>query len=204
MQPLENFATMLRREPSPLGQSPPQLELCSPEIASESARILLGCYRKGEAEDAEIYVRAIAAVFSGYPDAVARRIVDPRIGIAGQVQWLPTVAEVKHACEVEMAPIYAEMRREESRSKLQALPSPNDRSRRPTFEELRARYPDAVGHSQARIGPRNLSDAEKAKLLADLEARRAEFSGPLAVSDHLRAQNAARAKEIAEAKAASL
>jgi len=31
-------------------------------------------------------------------------VTDPRTGLAGKSQWLPTVAEVRSACESEMAP----------------------------------------------------------------------------------------------------
>ena len=100
--------------------------------------MIVGCYRKGEAEDAEIYLGALAAILAAYPEAIVARVADPRVGIAGRSQWLPTIAEVRHACEVEMAPIYAEMRRG-ARAPVEA---PEDRSDRPSIKDIMAKYPD--------------------------------------------------------------
>jgi hypothetical protein len=63
------------------------------------AKLLLGCYRAGEAADPEVYTGAIIAVLSDYSLDVVRRVVDPRSGMPSRLQWLPTVAEVKRACE---------------------------------------------------------------------------------------------------------
>lgn len=39
-------------------------------------------------------------------------MTDPRSGIAGRSKWLPTVAEVREACEREMAPARREAERQ--------------------------------------------------------------------------------------------
>ncbi len=73
--------------------------------------MLLACYRRGEAEDPEIYVAAVAALLDGYPEDVRAFVADPRTGIAGRVKFLPTLSEVKDACEDAMEPRrYAERR----------------------------------------------------------------------------------------------
>jgi hypothetical protein len=66
--------------------------------------VLLGCFRKGDAEDPETYVAAVAAIMDGYPDDVAAFVTDPRTGIAGKVKFLPTLSEVRDACEAAMEP----------------------------------------------------------------------------------------------------
>jgi len=90
---------------STLGQS--RQSTCQADIATRRAGILLACFRKGDAENPEIYVGAVASVLSCYPEPIAYRVTDPRTGLAGRSQWLPTVAEVRAACEAEMAPTRA-------------------------------------------------------------------------------------------------
>lgn len=126
---------------------------------------MLGCYRKGEAEDAEIYVRALAAVLTGYPEAVVNRVADPRTGIAGRSQFLPTIAEARHACEAEMKPIRAAEERRAREADRLALPAPDDRSQRKTYAELVEQYPDILAQSGPR---RNIAPSPAA--IATLEA----------------------------------
>jgi hypothetical protein len=59
---------------------------------------MFGCYRKGDANDPDIYCAAVAAVLSRYSPAVVVYVTDPRTGLPGVVKWLPAVAEVKEAC----------------------------------------------------------------------------------------------------------
>lgn len=73
--------------------------------AAERARVLFGCYRKGEANDPETYAAAVAAVLSEYPENIIRAVTDPRCGIPSRSDWLPTVAEVKKACEALYGPV---------------------------------------------------------------------------------------------------
>lgn len=68
-------------------------------MVTRYAKLLLGCYRTGDANDPEVYVAAITAVMSEYPEDVLRSIVDPRTGIPSKIEWLPKPAEVKSACE---------------------------------------------------------------------------------------------------------
>jgi hypothetical protein len=73
---------------------------------------MFGCYRKGDANDPEIYVAAVAAVLSEYPESVIDFVTDPRTGLPRKSKWLPNPAEVSEACEEHMAPIrHAEARR---------------------------------------------------------------------------------------------
>lgn len=73
------------------------------EIA-KCAKVLLGCYRTGDANDPAIYSGAVIAVLSDYPLDVVRDVVDPRTGLPAHSKWLPTVAEIKDACEARMRP----------------------------------------------------------------------------------------------------
>jgi hypothetical protein len=60
---------------------------------------MFGCYRKGEANDPETYTMAIAATLAEYPSEVMQHVTDPRTGLPAKCKWLPSVAEVREACE---------------------------------------------------------------------------------------------------------
>jgi hypothetical protein len=107
------------------------------------AKLLLGCYRTGDANDPEVYSDAVIAVLSDYPLEIIKRVVDPRSGIPSVCSWLPTIAEIKKALEAEMAPIRREEDRREREQlyRLQQEPEP-DRTHRPTYDELKAKYGD--------------------------------------------------------------
>jgi hypothetical protein len=111
---------------------------CPIDVATRRAGVLLSCFRKGDAENPEIYVGAVASVLSSYPEAVAYRVTDPRSGLAGRSQWLPTVAEVRIACEIEMAPARSEEARNARRAHTEAvLSAPAVRSvAKARFDEL--------------------------------------------------------------------
>jgi hypothetical protein len=114
-------------ERSPSGFRPPSLnaERSSPSFAAERTRILLGCFRKGEAADAEVYVTAIAAMLSTYPEEIVRQVTDPVRGLPSKVNWLPTLAEIRHECETFMRPIRdAEKRTLEARRTQALLSAP--------------------------------------------------------------------------------
>lgn len=98
---------------------------CSRQLAADSTRRLMGCYRRGDCEDPEIYAASVASVLLAYPEQVVLAVVNPVSGIPSKTKWLPAVAEVKEACEAEMNPIYAKLRRErqaEERRRLLAPP----------------------------------------------------------------------------------
>lgn len=60
---------------------------------------MFGCYRKGEANDPDIYAAAISAVLADYDMEVIRAVTDPRKGLPRRIAWLPNVKEVGDACE---------------------------------------------------------------------------------------------------------
>ena len=77
---------------------PPQTELsraCAPSInqrqldyAATRARLLFGCYRKGDANDPERYTAAITAIMAEYEPKVIQRVTDPRTGNPTSAQIL--------------------------------------------------------------------------------------------------------------------
>ena len=70
--------------------------------AAERARLLFGSYRRGDANDPETYVAAIAAVLSDYSPETIRFATDPRGGISTKEKFrafMPNPGELKAFCE---------------------------------------------------------------------------------------------------------
>lgn len=65
---------------------------------------MLGCYRTGEANDPETYITAIAATLARYDEDVIKHITHPVEGLPSQSDFLPTVAEVRKACDDYIRP----------------------------------------------------------------------------------------------------
>jgi hypothetical protein len=120
--------------------------------AAERARLLFGQYRRGDANDPDVYVASVAAILADYPAETIRYVTDPRTGIAANPinpNWsgLPDTAHVKRACENHSGPTRraaereAAMRRQIAERK--ALPTPSERAVRPSYEDLVRRCHDA-------------------------------------------------------------
>lgn len=72
----------------------------------ERARLMFGCYRRGDANDPDIYVAACTAVLTHYSAEIVKAVTDPVFGLPSrksETGWsgLPDVADVKAACEAE-------------------------------------------------------------------------------------------------------
>jgi hypothetical protein len=70
----------------------------NPGYAAERAKILFGCYRRGEANDPDTYVAAITAVLAEYDLDVIKYVTDPRTGLPRKTNFLPTIPELDKAC----------------------------------------------------------------------------------------------------------
>lgn len=109
--------------------------------AAERARILLGCYRTGDANDPETYVAAVAAVLAKFPELVVTQVTHPVEGLPRLKSWLPTVKEVFDACREASLPLLEREREEkiiaETLARRNADP---DKTNRPTREEMQAQY----------------------------------------------------------------
>lgn len=144
------------------------------EYAMQRARTMFGCYRKGDAHDPDTYVAAVAAVLAEYPDETIWTVTDPRVGLPSKVGWLPTVKEVRDACEDHYGPTRraqereaAERRQLEERQQLRLT----DGRPRKTYEEL-------VADCQARglnIGPKLASVQTVDAFLAEHNVTREQF-----------------------------
>lgn len=66
------------------------------------ATLLFGCYRRGDANDPDIYVAAIAAVLAMYDDEIIMSVTDPRSGITTTDKFgafPPNSGEMKAYCD---------------------------------------------------------------------------------------------------------
>lgn len=146
--------------------------------AAERARLLLGCYRTGDANDPETYVAAITAVLARYPENVVTEVTHPATGLPKKKGWLPTVKEVFDACEeaVEFSVQHAaRLKRIQEQMEARAR---EDRGEKPTMAQLKARFGETWGISP----PGNALTAEQkaeenAKAMEREQARvRAEYA----------------------------
>jgi hypothetical protein len=74
--------------------------------AAERAKILFGGYRRGDANDPDIYVASIAAVLAEYDAEIIREVTDPRTGISTCDKyraWPPNSGELKSYCDAHYA-----------------------------------------------------------------------------------------------------
>lgn len=117
--------------------------------AIERARLLLGCYRTGDANDPETYVAAIAATLARYSQDIITDVTHPVTGLPSKKGWLPTVKEVFDACE-DLDDANRQKIARERRIKAQlAAREAEDRQagQKPTLEQLRAKYGENWGLS---------------------------------------------------------
>ena len=119
------------------------------EFVTTRARLLLGQFRKGEANDPATFVRSVAAVLARFTDEIIVAVTDPRTGLASKGDWLPTVREVSEECLRQ----HGEQRRrweaiERDRMQLeQRKRAERTREAAPTLEQLRERYGENWGLS---------------------------------------------------------
>jgi hypothetical protein len=67
---------------------------------------MLSCYRKDETHNPEIYSSAVSAVLAdGYSREIVDYVTDPRTGLPSRNKFLPSVAEVREACDERAAHI---------------------------------------------------------------------------------------------------
>jgi len=103
-------------------------------VAAARATLLFGYYPRNEANDPEIFIAGATAMLASYPEIVVERVCDPIRGLPSKNKFLPALAEIRTACELEMTWHDAVERRAISRAhtaavlaKLEPPPTPVDR-----------------------------------------------------------------------------
>lgn len=108
--------------------------------AAARAKLLLGCYRTGEANDPETYVAAITAILSRYPTPVMTAVTHPATGLPSKKSWLPTIKEVTDACDEAEETSKQQVARERRIEEQIAARAADEAAPKPTLEELQAKY----------------------------------------------------------------
>jgi hypothetical protein len=106
----------------------------------------MGCFRKSDAADPEVYAAAVVAVLARWPVDVVTSVTEPATGLPSKCKWLPSIAEITEACEESYEPTKARIDRERTMKAL-AAPEP----RRPAEAELDAQF-ERLGLAHLRPG----------------------------------------------------
>jgi hypothetical protein len=88
----------------------------APDYLLKRAELLFACYRKDEAHDPQTYSAAVAALLG---DGYSRSIVE-YVTLPSRQKFLPTVAEVREACDARAAHVA----RMDRYSELKTIPRP--------------------------------------------------------------------------------
>ena len=120
------------------------------------AKILLGCYRTGDANDPETYIAAITAVLARYPEQIITSVTHPVSGLPAKKSWLPTIKEVVDACDAEYAPIANNEARLKRIKEQLEMREREDRGEKPTLAQLHDKYGKDWGLTPT--GPKRVDD----------------------------------------------
>lgn len=93
----------------------------SPQAALALAEKLIGCWPHARPPDPKTYSAAVSATLAGYPLKVAQECADPRVGLAREREFPPTVAALVAWCDKRLA-FYEAVAKYTGRSV--ALPAP--------------------------------------------------------------------------------
>lgn len=149
-------------------------------LAGEAAGRLFKQFRNDGANDAKTFMVSAVAVLQHYPKDVIAEVTHPYSGLASKQQWLPTIFEIRTACEAEMAPRrraaqHEKVREETLRLRLEDELLEHDRATRPDLEELQAAKgehfgltppPDDPAIRDPTVTDRRL-ESERRKMLAE-------------------------------------
>jgi hypothetical protein len=152
-----------------------------------------------------MFMIAAAAMLAQYPQPVAEKVCDPIRGLASKSKFLPAIAEIREACELEMTWLDAVERREREREQTRRVldghsapaRSPEHRRVVEDFASLRTELAEPA--PGAPITWRTMTPAQAEANLAELSERYA--ADPPKVGPALARQNAERAAEASDMEA---
>lgn len=118
-----------------------------PVFAVERTKLMFGCYRKDDAADPETYSAAVACVLAEYTPDIVQRVTDPRSGLPSKQNWLPTVKEVREACdELEQREKLSTDRAAREAEQLEARRREHELAKqKPTLTELKEKHGETWG-----------------------------------------------------------
>jgi hypothetical protein len=110
-------------------------------VAIERAGLMFACYRRDDANEPEVYLAAVVSVLTRYPQTVVVTVTEPFSGLPSKQKFLPSIAEIKEACEAEMADIYRmQKRRDDMRAQSDRRREDEKLKRKRTPEEIEAEW----------------------------------------------------------------
>lgn len=118
------------------------------EEVKKRAAYMLGCYRRGDANDPEVYATAIIGTLMCFPIEVVREVTDPVFGMPARFKWLPTIAEVREESEAifskRMAAVAQANRIDRQLAERAQFEREQtvERAERLTYEQLKEKYGD--------------------------------------------------------------
>ena len=122
-------------------------------LALYHSKLILGCYRTDSVSDPQVYVTAVAAVISRYPSDIGARLSDPKDGIAGRIKWLPSVSEIREACEAMQIADVAAAKRQADLTEQFRLREERERLPPPRLRAYVSNYDDACAKHGRPMGP---------------------------------------------------
>src|SRR5574337_1562464 len=165
-----------------------------PEIAALWASRLFGFYRASEANDPEIFMAGAAAILARYPEEIVRRVCSPS-GLPASSKWLPSLTEIRCACDSALRPdlsmrarqdrIVAQLEARE-RGVSEAERERVARGRAALREELRGGTGAKTAAMDARSAPPELREQISARIMDQLAEKVASY-GSLTPDPALRA-----------------
>lgn len=130
---------------------------------------MFGCYRKDEVSNPEFYLTAAVGVLTRYSEQTILKITDPVRGLPATSKFLPSIAEIKTACEIEQTHFEATAASDKRRAEQLKATQEDDglrreRATRPTYDELKEKYGDDEGGWG--FGSKSISEAQAAQMEA--------------------------------------
>lgn len=74
---------------------------CTASEAATHAGQLVNCYPAREVNDARTYIAAMTAMMAAFPRDFVKRVCDPVNGLPSRLKFLPALAEVREALDLE-------------------------------------------------------------------------------------------------------
>lgn len=105
----------------------------------EAARRLIGFFPIGAASDPKIFETGLCELLAAYPQWVLDAACNVRSGLPAHHTFLPSIAEIRQFCD-KLVEDDRRHRETLERYGRPALSAPVDRSNRPTYDELKAKY----------------------------------------------------------------
>lgn len=126
-------------------------------MAADRCELLMGQFRRDDADNPEVFTTALIALLAEYPPVVLDHICSPLDGLASSSRFVPSLFEIREACNKHLAYLYAKWQVErmppEVRARIESygkekpreLPAPE--RPRMTREQMVAKYGENFGLS---------------------------------------------------------